>query len=277
MAVYIPFIRKHSNVKISFRAHNAEFQIWERTLSSTHNPLKKAYLGLQVKRLKKFEEQTLQAIDALVTITPMDFEIFKKMEYGKAHITIPCGIKLSQYESVKRKPDFDISYLASFDWLPNLQGIDWFLDKVWPIIRNKAPQITMALAGRKMPKRLLYQNSENLTIRGEVDNMQDFITNSKINIVPLLAGSGMRIKIVENMALSRPMVSTNIGAEGIEVENGTEILLEDEPEQFADAIIKLVTDTELQNSMGLAARKKIESRYDNKVLGKQLMDFYQSL
>lgn len=277
MAVYLPIIRQLSQAKVSLRAHNVEYQIWERTLTNQSKPLRKAYLKLQIDRLRQFEYDTLEQIDALITITENDFETFSKVGYAKPHMTIPCGIEPSEYQNQQSELKFDIAYLASFDWEPNLQGLNWFLDEVWPLIRQQDAKLTLALAGRNMPQRLLDLAPNNVKILGEVDNMNDFISSAKINMVPLLAGSGMRIKIIENMALSRPMVSTTIGAEGIAIKDGKEILLADTPDDFATAIIHLVNDPTLQKNMGSAARKKVEEYYDNRVLGQQLIHFYQGL
>lgn len=277
MAVYVPQLRKISQAKIVLRAHNAEYQIWERTAKKESNPLLKLYLGIQVKRLKRFEAQISNQIDALVTITEEDQKLFQNLGFRGRSISIPCGISLEKYRVKSEvETDFDISYLASFDWKPNLQGLDWFINEVWPEAIKLKPELTMALGGRKIPDRIKSLKLKGLTIVGEVESMPVFIQNSKINVVPLLAGSGMRIKIVENMALSRPMVSTSIGAEGIEINEGKEIILEDNPKAFAKAMVKLVEDENLRNEMGRAARRKIENSYDNKFLGKKLIEFYRT-
>lgn len=278
MAVYLPFIRKNSNAKISLRAHNVEFQIWERTAENEANIFLKYYLRLQVKRLKKFELQTLNKIDALVSITAADLETFRSYGFKGKAMDIPCGIDIKgEYKKQGSRPIYDISYLASFDWKPNVQGLEWFLNFVWPILSKKSRPIKMAIAGRHIPEKFESLDIPGLEIVGEVDSMPDFISSSKINIIPLLAGSGMRIKIIENMALSRPMVSTTIGAEGILVKNGRDILLEDEPEPFADAILQLLENEKLRNDLGREARKTIEKNYSNRYLGEKLLKFYKNL
>lgn len=277
MAVYLPIIRKHSKTKVSLRAHNAEFQIWERTLASENNPLKKRYLQLQINRLKKFEQSVVKSVDALVTITDNDFAILKDLGFSSKHLTLPCGISLDQYKPGKDlNPEYDIIYLASFDWQPNQQGLFWFMDKVWPLILKQRPETTFALAGRRMPDSITEIQAEGFVNLGEADDMQAFIDNGKLSIVPLLAGSGMRIKIIENMALARPIISTTIGAEGIEVINDKDIVLKDEPSQFCEAIIDLLNKETKRKELGLAARKKVEERYNNVSLGAQLLSFYKT-
>lgn len=278
MAVYLPLIKKTSKAKISLRAHNAEFQIWQRTAENETNILYRIYLKIQVKRLKSFELNILKEIDALVSITEEDLQTFKDEGYNSRGIAIPCGINTAESRNrFKTKAIYDITYIASFDWKPNVQGLEWFIEKVWPILKKENPTLSMALAGRKMPEKIESISLEGLDIQGEVESMPEFICSGKINIVPLLAGSGMRIKIIENMALSRPMVSTTIGAEGILVSNGKNIILEDDPSLFAKAIIDLLSDEKKRMEIGRSARKTIENQYSNKLLGKNLLNFYQTL
>lgn len=278
MAVYLPAIRKNSKSKISLRAHNAEYQIWQRTAANESNFVYKTYLNIQIKRLRKFEIQVLEEIDSLVTISSEDLKTFKEQGYAGKALVLPCGINTSENHNRQiPKPIYDISYIASFDWMPNVQGLEWFIEKVWPILKKEKADLSMALGGRKMPEKIESLNLDGLEIVGEVESMPEFIGSGKINIVPLLAGSGMRIKIIENMALSRPMVSTTIGAEGIMVKNGEDIILEDEPLAFASAVLNLLSNEKLRNQIGKAARKTIENHYSNKLLGENLLNFYRSL
>ncbi len=278
MAVYLPILRKYSKAKISYRAHNAEYQIWERTRLSESNPLKKWYLGIQVNRLKKFEQKTLSEIDTLVTITDTDLKTLSKIGFNKSLVNIPCGVDLSRYNVRENSnPAFDITYLASFDWPPNQQGLFWFMEKVWPLVLQLRPETTFCIAGRKMPDSIRNISAPSFSNQGEIEDMSAFIQDGKINIVPLLAGSGMRIKIVENMALSRPMVSTTIGAEGIDIKNEEDILLRDQPEAFAKAIVELLNNDDLRDRLSKNAREKAKAKYDSKMLGKTLVEFYTNL
>lgn len=278
MAVYLPLIRANTKAKVSFRAHNAEFQIWERTAAQEKNPFARIYLKIQLKRLKAFEQQALENADILVAITKEDEQILNRNDLDIPSITIACGISIDQYQiKESAHTQYDIGFLASLDWIPNLQGLDWFVNRVWPIIKRERPNTTLAIAGRRMPLRIKSLDSKGTNVLGEVESMQDFIQSSKINIIPLLAGSGMRIKIIENMALARPMVSTKIGAEGIEITNGKEILIADKIEEFAFAVIRLLDDEALQKMLGRKARNKAEKIYGNKNLGAKLVSFYKSL
>ncbi len=278
MAVYLPIIRKYSKASVSMRAHNIEHLIWQRHTENETNTLKKKYLEIQSARLKKFELEQLALMDAQVFITDADRNIYRSWGGKKISTSIPCGLNPEDYST--QAPEefrYDIAHLASLDWLPNQQGLEWFLEEVWPLVLEARPQSRIAIGGRHMPKKLFNYANDNLWLFAEVDDAQRFIKAAKIAIIPLLAGSGMRIKLVEYMAMGQACVSTPIGAEGINLEANKEVLLAQEAEAFAAAIILLLdNDTEREN-MSQAARQKFEEEYANAGLGEKLLKFYQTL
>ena len=277
MAVYLDTILKNSAAKIALRAHNVEHQIWRRHLKGEKNAGKRFYLKAQLKQLARFEKDVAQKVDALVTISKEDFYYFDTEYLTEKSIVIPCGIDLENFSvcGERAAETHDIGYLAAFDWPPNVRGALWFLEKVWPIILEKRPQTTLKIGGRKMPPKLKHFQANNLTIQEDVPLMREFVCASKIIAVPLLAGSGMRIKILENSALGKCQVSTTIGAEGALFKNGEEILLADEPEDFAEKCVQVLDDEKLRQKIGEKARQKVEAEYGNGLLGKRLMHFYQ--
>lgn len=277
MAVYLPLIRKTSRAKVVLRAHNIEHQIWERHIAAESSFLKKKYLKIQVKRLCTFETNTLKNTDANLFITADDLQNAKKLGVKNRSAAIPCGLNINEYAVNQKTTSFDICHLASFDWLPNTQGIEWFMEKVWPLVIQKRPNTSFALGGRHQPKSFLNFKERGVQLFSKVENSKTFIKKGKVVIVPLLAGSGMRIKLIENMALGCCLVSTSIGAEGINLEHGKEILLSDKPEDFANAIVYLLENEEERLKLQKAARLKIEDEYSNLSLGKQTKSFYQKL
>ncbi len=279
MAVYLPLIKQHSSAKISLRAHNVEHQIWERHAANEKNVLKKRYIALQAKRLKTYELEVLQQVNALLTITQEDADSFKALGIKTDSLHLPCGINPAKYERQEshESETFDAVSLSSMDWLPNVQGAEWFIDKVWPLITEIRPQTTICLAGRDMPKHLLQKSSENLKIKGMVTNMNTFVTNAKICLVPLLAGSGMRIKVLENLALGKCIVATSVGAEGFPLTDDVEIKLADDPQHFAKAVCNLLDDADARDEMGTNAQSFAFEHFSNRNLGNKLLQFYLSV
>ncbi len=279
LAVYINCIRENSQAKIVLRAHNVEYQIWERHLANEKNPIKKWYLKLQVNRLKKFEISTLTRIDGLVCITDKDSSIFSKLKPDLAKTSIPCGVNMAHYPSpqLSTNPSFDISYLASFDWLPNVQGMDWFMTKVWPEILRLRPQTTLTLGGRSMPAHFKKWETAHFVLESNVPNAAAFIAKGRVVVIPLLAGSGMRIKIIENMAMGKAMVSTPVGAEGIFTNNENNLLLAQEPTTFAQKVLHLLDNSSERKRLELNAYQTAKTHYENQMLGNQFLDFYKKL
>jgi glycosyltransferase involved in cell wall biosynthesis len=278
MAVYLPLLRKYSKAPLLIRAHNIEYQIWERHLAHEQNPLRKLYLKLQVGRLKRFEKESLEAADAVVFISHQDQEIYRSWGGKSIANTTPCGLNPAEHPPISgTPPKYDVVHLASLDWLPNRQGAEWFLKEVWPLILEARPQTTMGFGGRDMPKEIIALGNQNLWLYPHVENARDFVAHGKVAVIPLLAGSGMRIKLLELLAWGMPTVSTSIGAEGIAIENYKEGILADDPESFAAAVVYLLDGKESRKEMQVQARQFFENHFDNRQLGADLLNFYRTL
>lgn len=277
---YIDVIKKHSKAKLVLRAPNIEHWIWFRLADECKNPIKKWYLNLLAKRLKKYELGILNKIDLLATVTEVDAENFKKLGFKKPIISVSTGIDTKILppidNSIYNKPIKDIFHLGSMNWLPNIEGVNWFIDKVFPVIEKELPSITMYLAGRNMPESILNKAKENLKVIGEVDNAYDFINQHQIMIVPVRSGGGMRVKIIENLAMGKVIISTTVGAEGISVTNGENILIADNPNEFVECIKKLMNNTDLIKKISSNAIKLASEKYDANYLCKTLINFYQN-
>jgi glycosyltransferase involved in cell wall biosynthesis len=161
--------------------------------------------------------------------------------------------------------------------MPNLEAVDWFLNKVFPLLIKKDPEINVVLAGKNMPERIFRLADKNLKVYGKIDDPKTFMADKHVMIVPLLSGGGMRVKIIEGMAAGKAIVSTSVGAEGINYTNGLNIMIADKAEDFCNAILQLKRDSALRESVSFKARKLIEEEYDNDVLGKRVMKFLESL
>jgi glycosyltransferase involved in cell wall biosynthesis len=278
MTIYLPTIRKYSKAKVSLRAHNVEYIIWERLADAETSLLKKWYVKLLAERLKKYELKTLQELDAIVPITNHDAGILKQLGIQVPMFVSPTGIDLEQYPMDRSQLEWpSVFHLGALDWQPNQQAVQWFLEQVWPALHERFPNLTFYLAGRNMPDWILNLNQKGVIVAGEVDSAIDFINSKGIMAVPLLAGSGMRIKIIEGMALGKTIVATSIGAEGIHYTNGKNIMIADTPQVFADAIARCIEDRAFSEQLGQSARQLIEQEYDNQALVKKLVKFYEEL
>ncbi len=275
---YIETIRKHSNAKIVLRAHNIEHIIWDRITQTTKNPIKKFYLSHLSKTLKNYELEALEKYDGIAAITKTDAVFFKKTGTKTPITDIPFGINLNKFHLSNDEYEFpSLFHIGSMNWMPNEEGIDWFLNKTWDLINKKMPELKFYLAGREMPEWLINNKKTNVEVVGEVGSARDFINSKAIMIVPLFSGSGIRIKIIEGMALGKTIISTKLGAEGIHYEENKNILIANTPEEFVDQIEKCIKLKELCETIGLNARKLIEEEYDNEKIIQKLVKFYEEI
>lgn len=277
MSPYIETIRKHSKAKIVLRSHNIEHQIWERIAGNAHNTVKKAYLTLLAGRLKKYEIDMIHEYDGIITVSKFDSAFYLGHNFSKPLTDVTYVIDLADYH-VSGGHDFpSLFHIGSMNWIPNEDGIKWFLGEVWPEVRAKHPELKLYLAGRSMPEWLLQYNDPNVIVEGEVEDAKEFISSKSIMITPLFSGGGIRIKIIEGMALARTIISTSIGAEGIPYENGRNILIANTASEFADAINLCVGSRELCEETGRNARQLMEKEFDRKAIIGRLDAFYGSL
>jgi glycosyltransferase involved in cell wall biosynthesis len=279
MTTYCHTIRRFSKAKIVLRSHNLEYMIWERLARQASNPAKRVYLNLLAKQLKTYELNTFQSIDGIASITDEDGLKFKNLGCKKPIITIPFGIQLSEYHFIEPTLPFEITlfHLGAMDWKPNIEGVSWFLEEIWESLILKFPNLSFQLAGRNMPNWLLQSEYKNVINHSEVPSATDFINNHTIMVVPLLSAGGMRVKIIEGMALGKVVISTSIGAEGITYEDRKNILIANTQEEFLSQISWIIEDPSRIIEIGNNARRLIEKSYDNEIIIRDLYGFYAGL
>lgn len=278
LAPYIDVIRKYSKAKIVLRSHNVEYEIWERISENTHNIIRKRYLKLQSKRLKRFEIDQLAKYDYIIAISKRDEMNMRQLSPISGISTISVGIEINELTNQNlHSPYFNFGFIGSLDWMPNLEGITWFLNKVAPALVQKYKNIRINIAGRNSPSSLMQYNQNGIHILGEVEDAHRFISDQNIMIVPLFSGSGMRIKILEAMALSKVVITTSIGLEGINAVDGKEVLIAENDIQFIEKIKFVLENPEIIDEIGNAARKLIIRDFNRCELGSNLIEIYEQL
>ncbi len=278
LAPYISTIRQHSKALIALRAHNVEHEIWSRIAANTSFLPKKWYLQHLTKKLKAFEVEAVNQCDILVPITSRDLVKFQSFGFNKKAAVTPIGLDKNDYQAnySSYKNDLSISFIGSMDWMPNLEGMKWFLDKVWAKAKIKYPNLKLHIAGRNTPDWMLQMNEPSIIIHGEIPDAQEFINAHSIMVVPLLSGSGMRAKILEGMALGKVVLTTSIGLEGIDARHHQEVLVADDANAFLECIQYCHQSNGDFQSIGERAQKLIEEKYDNASIVKALTQVYQS-
>ncbi len=276
---YINIIRNAFTGSIALRAHNVEWEIWQRASANSTNFFKRWYFGLLAKRLKIMEQTALGQIDLLVPITQRDASMLKELGFNGKTFVCQVGYNISFDKADQNDMGFEhpsIFHLGGLDWFPNQEGILWFLKHCWPLIFAKYPDTKFYIAGRNAPKWLVRQIAEHpgVVYCGEVPNAKQFMESKGIMVVPLLTGSGMRVKIVEGMSLGKAIVSTTIGAEGIEAEDGEQLRIADSPDDFVNALEPLLFDRQMIISIGKKAREFAMVNLNNRDITFKLFEFY---
>ncbi len=277
MAYYIPVIRQHSKARIALRAHNIEHEIWQRTAELEKSVIKKRYFKLLAKRIRTFKEGILNTYDMLIPITRRDADRFNQLGNARPYHVSPVGYPLEQSWPEPEKIVFpSLGCIGTLDWFPNQEGVVWFLDHVWPEIKKQHPALPFSIAGRNAPSWLEdHLKKQDVSYLGEIEDAKKFIQETAIMVVPLFSGSGMRVKIIEGMALGKTIVTTAIGAEGIPVKHMENIVVEDTPEGFIKRIDQLIKDPGLFEAIGKNASQFIHEHFDNEKICQSLSDFYK--
>lgn len=279
LSPYISTIRKHSDAQVVMRSHNVEHEIWERCSSNIGFAPKRWYLKHLTRQLKAYECQQLNQYDLLLPITKRDQQRFTAMGFrGNSHV-LPIGLDTicgePRYDSYGRP--LSLHFIGSLDWLPNLEGLQWFLTDVWPLIHRRFPELKFHVAGRNMPPAIAQLRMKNVIIHGEVESSCDFVAAHSISIVPLLSGGGMRAKILEAMSLGRVVISTSLGLEGINAKHRRDLFVTDTPEQFVEAIADCLRRGRKLERIGRAAATRFHKKYDRRVLAQKLLQRYHRL
>ncbi len=274
MTPYIATVRRFSKAKLILRSHNFEYKIWQRMARVSSNGPKKAYLKILANRLKDYELAIMGQVDGIATMSNEDTRHYQELGCTTPIETIPLGIDCAVYE-----PEFPhvfkptLFHLGAMDWMPNIEGVNWFLKDAWKLILRDYPQLKLHLAG-KASEKFTPTSRTSLVLDGEVPCAKDYMREHGIMIVPLLSGGGIRIKIIEGMALGKVIISTSIGAEGIGVEHGKNILIADTATEFKQRIDEIHEDPSILERISKNAKSFVEHQFDNSVLTAKLLRFY---
>ncbi len=238
--------------------------------SSYEKPLNGGYFIRFNDWLKKvrFHKRVYQWFDKIVVFNQEEAKNVKKLAYKADISVIPIGLDLNTYGVLHtQEKSLDLIFVGYFGHFPNIDGLFYFCDKIFPLIQRELPEVSLYIIGSGMPDEIKeLSERKNIHIIGEVEDIRCYIANAKVFIAPLRLGRGMRVKILEAMAMGLPVVSTSIAANGIRLKNGREIIIENIPKKFARAAICLLKNAVLRKELGINARIAVEQDYDlNKI------------
>ncbi|UOQ82035.1 glycosyltransferase family 4 protein [Hymenobacter sp. 5414T-23] len=279
-AWYIETLKRLApELPVVFRAHNVEYTIWQMLAEREHNVLKRVYLRHLAQRLRRFEEHVFPQFDAVAAITEPDQRRLRAMGCQEPVVFVPAGVDMARFQPdprIKPKPR-TLFMIGSLDWLPNQEGLDWLLAHVWPRVSKLYPDLELHIAGKEMPLRFQQLKVPGIVVHGFVESAAAFMQQYDVMLVPLLSGGGMRIKIIEGMALGKCIISTHLGSEGIHVRNGFDIVLHDEPAAWVEAIGRYHRGELGHLAIGQEAAHTIARLYDNQRVVESFQDLYTIL
>lgn len=271
LSEYLPGIRANSKALVVQRLHNVEYQIWERLSRRSGNVLKAAYLKNLSQRIRHYEKQLWSEYDLLLPITEADDLVIRQSGCRTPTLVTPFGIDLDCLPFPETE-HWNGYHIGAMDWLPNKEGLEWFISDIWPEVSRQNPNFEFYFAGRHMPESLTRIADDRLHCVGEVPDANDFIADKKILIVPLRSGSGIRVKTLEAMAAGKLVISTAVGIQGIEAKDKVHFLEANTAEAFAQAIKWSLQHKDEAMQIAANARMLIRGHYNQQLIMKNVKE-----
>ena len=274
-----PFADFDGRYKTVLDQHNVESVIVRRIGETVPNPLMRAYARIEYPRLRRYELNTCRQCDLVLTVSGEDRDTLRKMDPNLKNVEpVPIGIDTEGIQIVERNGDRQNAlFLGTMYWPPNVDSVTYFCREIMPLVKKQAPDFTFTIAGQRPTAEVSALAADpSVKVTGYVKDTNEPARDCGVFVVPLRSGSGVRVKILTAMAMGLPIVSTTVGAEGLELTNGEHILLADDPNDFAAAVVKVLGDPELARTLGRNARELVCSKYSWDVARKRLLELYDT-
>jgi polysaccharide biosynthesis protein PslH len=273
---YIQEIKKVCNSKLVVRTHNIETNIWSLMASQQKNKFKRWYLGKMAKRLRQEELKLYQFADGFMHISDTDKQFFEEKFPKSIHTLVGYGVNPTPHNEIE-KIENSVCHIGSMEWQPNVEGLQWFLKEVWPLVLSNEKDAKMYIAGKAMPEEFTRGSWPNVWVLGEVENASDFMQQHEILVVPLHSASGIRIKTIEAVSLGICVVTTPVGAQGLPLQHGKEIWIENNAQKFADAIVTLLQNKQKAKQIAFQGKIRAEAEFTLHSISAKIQSFYQLL
>jgi polysaccharide biosynthesis protein PslH len=256
--------------------HNVESTTWKRHAEYASTPWHRAYCRGQYERMLRYEAEVCRAAKKIIAVSGADAATMHALYGATGVCSIPTGVDIEYFAPPNvAAPKQDLVFLGAMDWRPNIDGLNWFARSVLPLIRRRRPDCSLAVVGRSPTAQVrgLAQTDLHIHVTGTVDDVRPYLWESAVSIVPLRIGGGTRLKIYEAMAAKIPVVSTSIGAEGLDIHDGENIAIADSPPDFAQACLALLDDAEARRRMAATASEIIAACYSWEVVARKFEQF----
>ena len=268
-----------THAKSLLSLQNVDSHIWRRLREQTLNPLRKCVFWSQERAFRRYENAMSNRFDLVACASEVDRELMEGICPGLSADVIPNGVDTELYQpSHKDEEESTIIYTGSMDWFPNEDAAIYFIDEILPAIHIKRPNLKFYVVGQFPGERLKrYGNRPGVVVTGRVEDVKPYIARATVYVVPLRIGGGTRLKILEALAMGKAVLSTSIGAEGLNLTAGDEIMIADESTTFADTVVQLMEDNSLRRKLGGNGRRRVEAEYDWRRIGEYLQGLYEGV
>lgn len=274
--------------RVIFDAHNAVWTIVERMKDNARWFLK-PILSVEARRVKRYEGELLQMVAHVLAVTDIDRSLLEEaLNFSKPKVNariapitvIPIAVDTQKLQPVRRKPGSrNIVTLGTLHYPPNADGIRWFFNEVFPLVRERLPDAALTIIGKNPPPdfiELAERNPGVIKVTGYVDDLRPYLEESALMVVPVRAGGGMRVRILEAFAYAMPVVTTTVGLEGIHGTPGHDVLVADTPAEFASRTVELLLDASLQDKLAANGRKLAAAKYDWQAVLSAMQPIYEA-
>lgn len=277
MAQFVDF---DAGYKTVLDHHNVESMIIKRVGEAPGSPFVRLYSRIEWPKLQRYELDICRKCDRIITVSEEDKQTLASLEPSLDNIaSVPIGVDVDYFDGVVRDPaSSNILSIATMYWPPNVDSMLYFHKDILPLVRKEVPDCTLTIAGQR-PVQSIQSLASDLGTRvtGYVEDSRDYARDCGVFIVPLRSGSGVRVKILNAMAMGLPVVSTSVGAEGLDVISGEHLLIADTPKDFAESVVRVLRDSDLAARLGQNARDQVRENYSWDTIGRRLLGVYEEL
>lgn len=260
--------------------HNVESTLLLRRAATERNPATKAYIGLQGRKLRNAEQRALSAFDGNISVSELDGKELSELNPKATVCVVPNGTDTEFFKPIEGiEEDLSLVFAGSMAWYPNGDAMILFGEKIWPLIKQELPGVKMNLIGSRAPAEVirLGQSDDQFNVLGFVDDVRPTIARAAVYVVPIRVGGGTRLKILDAMAMGKAIVSHPIGAEGLDVADGKDIVIAEDPELFAKSVVELVRDVQKRTAISAQARKSVVEKYSWSTIIPKMEQFYREI
>jgi glycosyltransferase involved in cell wall biosynthesis len=253
--------------------HNVESMLWQRRADTESHPLKRLVTVREAQKMHRYERETVARFRHVIAVSDIDRQAMATMTDVRDIHVVPTGVDTRAFRPAVRNdhPRPELLFLGSMDWEPNIDAVRHFCESIWPSVRARVPDARFRVVGRQPPSSIQRLSSDTIEIVGRVPSVGEHLHRAAVFVVPLRIGGGTRLKIYEAMAAGKAVVSTTIGAEGLDVADGTNILLADDPDAFASSVVRLLQNPAERRALEDGALD-LAARYDWSAIAVQFED-----